>query len=150
MDLFACNRGTVVTMEGCGGLPGKLELEGFEDQVAAIIEAPAMRHGVNIQFMPSLDDAVYAYVFGDKMGQVTIKGVAFAGVCNNASGSGLKELDDYYKDYRASQRKEVVVVTIGKVTQSGFLTGMVITSRDPKFMLLDFEMTINTLPRKRT
>jgi hypothetical protein len=149
MDLFACRRGTVVTLEGCDGLPGKLVLEGFEDQVAAIIESPALRHGVNIQFMQSLDDAVYAYVFGDNMGQVTIKGVAFAGLCTG-SGSGLKELDDYYKNFRASQRKEVVVVTIGKVTQSGFLTGMVITSRDPKFMLLDFEMTINTLPKKRT
>jgi hypothetical protein len=149
MDLFACRRGTVVTMKGCEGLPGKLVLQGFENPVAALIESPTVRHDVNIQFMPSLDDAVYAYVFGDKMGQVTIRGVAFAGLCTG-SGSGLKELDDYYKNHRASQREDVVAVTIGNVTQSGFLTGMVITSRDPKFMLLDFEMTINTLPKKRT
>jgi hypothetical protein len=133
-------------MEGCEGVPGKLSLEGFEP-LAAIIEAPSLQHAVNIQFQTSLEDAVYAYVFGDKMGQVSLRGVAFAGKCTG-SASGLKDLDDYYKDFRASQRQEVIAVTIGPVTQSGFLTGMVISSRDPKYMLLDFEMTINTLPKK--
>lgn len=146
MDLFACRRGVVVVMRGCEGVPGKLVLEGFEP-IAAIIEAPAMRHAVNIQFMTSLEDAVYAYVFGDQMGKVLLKGVAFAGRCTG-SGSGLKDLDDYYKDFRASQREEVVAVTIGPVTQSGFLTSLEIASRDPKFMMLDFTMTINTLPKK--
>lgn len=146
MDLFACRRGTVVVMEGCEGVPGKLALEDFKT-MAAIIETPTMRHAVNIQFMTSLEDAVYAYVFGDQMGAVTLKGVAFAGCCEG-SGSGLKYLDDYYKDFRAAHRKEVVTVTIGPVTQSGFLTSMEISSRDPKYMLLDFTMTINTLPKK--
>jgi len=147
MDLFACRRGTVAVMEGCKGVPGKLSLDPEFKPVAAIIEAPAMQHRVNIQFMQSLEDAVYAYVFGDKMGHVTLSGVAFAGKCEGSS-SGLKDLDDYYKKFRASQRREVIAVTIGPVTQSGFLTQLDIQSRDARMMLLSFTMTINTLPKK--
>lgn len=146
MDLFACRRGTMVVLEGCEGVPGKLALEGFTP-FAAIIRAPALKHAVNIQFMSSLEDAIYAYTFGDQMGKVALSGVAFAGRCEG-SGSGLKDLDDYYKDFRASQRQEVITVIIGPVTQSGFLTSMEISSRDPKYMMLDFNMIINTLPKK--
>lgn len=146
MDLFACRRGFVVSMQGCKGMPGKLKLEGFEP-LAAIIEAPALRHSVNMQFMESMDNAVYAYAFGDNMGVISLRGVAFAASCET-SNSGLKTLSDYYKNHRAVNRKEPVTISIGSTTYSGFLTELDIGSRDPSYMLLDFTMIIRTLPAK--
>lgn len=145
-DLLTCQRGKVVVMEGCGGIPGKIILDGFEP-IASIITAPAIRQRVNIQFQTSLKEAVYAYVFGDQMGSVRIAGIAFAGRCEGEE-SGMEDIFNYYRDYRASQRKDPVTVTFGKESVSGFLTASDMTSRDPDLLTLDFVFTINTLPRK--
>jgi hypothetical protein len=146
-EVFACRRGTVVVLEGCQGIPAKLILDGFEPK-AAIIVAPKISQMVNVQFQTSLKEAVYAYVFGDKMGMTGLSGIAFAGRCNDEGASGLKDVFDYYKDYRASKRKEVVTVTFGPEALSGFLTGLEMTPRDPRDMTMDFHFGINTLPKK--
>lgn len=145
-DLLACQRGKVVVMEGCDGVPGKILLKDFEP-TAAIITSPAITQKTNVQFQTSLKEAVYVYVFGDQMGIVTIAGVAFAAKCEGDE-SGLEEIFDYYRNYRASQRKEPVEVTFGKESVSGFLTAADISSCDPSFLTLDFKFTINTLPKK--
>lgn len=133
-------------MEGCKGLPAKLMLEGFEP-MASIIESPEVIQAVNIQFMTSLKDAVYAYVFGDQMGSFTIQGTAFAGHCTGA-GSGLKDIFNYYKDFRATKRQEVITITFGPESFSGFLTKMRMWPRDPLYVMVNFVLTFNTLPKK--
>lgn len=146
-DIFQCRRGTVVVLKGCDGIPMKLILDGFEPK-AAIIEAPQLMQQVDVQFQTSLKEAVYAYVFGDQMGRVQLSGIAFAGRCEQENESGLKDLFDYYKDYRASKRKEVVTVTFGPEAQSGFLIGLQLTPREISNMTMNFSMGISTLPKK--
>ena len=147
-DLFACQRGRVVVMEGCEGVPGKILLRDFEP-VAAIITAPSISQRTNVQFQTSLKESVYVYIFGDQMGSVVIAGVAFAEKCDSGE-SGMEEIFDYYRDFRASKRSEPIEVAFGfsKASISGFLTASEITSRDPSFLTLDFKFTINTLPEK--
>jgi hypothetical protein len=145
-DVFACTRGKVVVMDGCGGLPGKIVLGGFEP-MAAIITSPSVTQRVNVQFQSSLKESVYVYVFGDQMGNVMINGIAFAARCQG-DASGMKDIFDYYRDYRASQKKEPIEVTFGKEAISGFLTESNMSSRDPNNLTLDFRFTINTLPKK--
>jgi hypothetical protein len=145
-ELLACRRGSLVVMEGCEGIPGKVNLEDFEP-MAAIIVSPSVEDKVNSQFQSSLKRSVYIYVFGDNMGVVTIDGIAFATRCEN-NASGLKEVFDYYRDYRASQRKEPITVTFGEESISGFLTASNITPRDPDYIMLNFSFVINTLPRE--
>jgi hypothetical protein len=146
-DLLACRRGTVITIEGCEGIPGTLTVDGFEGR-AAIIVAPAVTQKVNVQFQTSLKEAVYAYVFGDQMGSISLSGVAFASRCDDDS-NGVKELFEYYDDYRASVRKEVVTVTIADKAFSGFLTSMNVRPQDPEHMISAFNLEINVLPEKK-
>jgi hypothetical protein len=150
-DLIACKRGAVVIMQGCDGIPGKVALDGFEP-MAAIIEKPTMEQSVNVQFQTSLAEATYVYVFGDKMGSIMIEGVAFAGRCDggevNFEQNGIKDVVDFYNERRASQDSRVLTVTYGPEQLSGFLTGMMLTPRDPLYMLTDFRMVINALPKK--
>lgn len=145
-ELFACKRGRVAVMEGCNGVPGKIVLDGFEP-LAAIITSPSISQRVNAQFTPSLKESVYVYVFGDLMGQVIISGVAFAARCEGEE-SGMEDVFNYYRDYRASQRQEPVSVTFGKESVSGFLTDVSLSSRDPDLMTMDFKFAVRTLPRK--
>jgi hypothetical protein len=145
-ELLACRRGKVAVMEGCEGIPGQILLDGFEP-VASIITSPEVLQRVNVQFQTSLKESVYVYVFGDQMGNVVISGIAFAGLCEGEE-SGIEDIFKYYRDYRASQRKETVTVTFGKQSISGFLTESRMSSRDPDNLTLNYTFTINTLPKK--
>lgn len=133
-------------VEGCKGLPAKLVLEGFEP-VASIIESPEVMQAVNVQFMTSFAESVYAYVFGDQMGSISIQGTAFAGRCDG-SESGLRDVFGYYRDFRATNRQEVITITFGPESFSGFLTRMRMWPRDPLYVMVNFHMTFNTLPKK--
>lgn len=148
-DIFQCQRGKVVVLKGCDGTPVKLILDGFKPK-AAIIVAPSITQQVDAQFQTALKEAVYAYIFGDKMGQIDLAGIAFAGRCNDEEAHGLKDLFDYYKDFRASKRKEVVTVTFGPEAISGFLIALQLSPHqaDASDMAMNFNMAISTLPKK--
>jgi hypothetical protein len=148
-DIFQCQRGKVVVLKGCDGMPVKLILEDFKPQ-AAIIIAPRIQQAVDVQFQTSLKEAVYAYVFGDKMGQTDLSGIAFAGRCGNDDAKGLKDLFDYYKEYRASKRKDTITVTFGPEAMSGFLIALSMSplQADARDMAMSFNMAISTLPKK--
>ncbi|HSN70704.1 MAG TPA: hypothetical protein VLT59_04310 [Steroidobacteraceae bacterium] len=125
----------------------KLIVDGFEPQ-AAIIEAPQIVQQVDVQFQTSLKEAVYAYVFGDKMGQLSLSGIAFANRCNDDSANGLKDLFDYYKEYRASKRTDVITTTFGPEALSGFLIGLRMSPREISNVTMNFELAISVLPKK--
>lgn len=146
-EILACRRGLVISMEGCQGIPGRIEIDGFEP-LAAIIDAPSIDQSVNVQFMQSLGQPVYVYVFGDNMGGVVISGTCFAGLCTDESKNGIKEVIDYYEDFRASQNPDLITVTYGAASLSGFLTKMALRPKDPLYMLTSFEFTINTIPKQ--
>jgi hypothetical protein len=146
-DLLACRRGTVITIEGCEGIPGTLSVDGFEGK-AAIIVAPAVNQKVNAQFQTSLKESVYVYVFGDQMGNIALSGLAFASRCEDDE-NGIKELFEYYDEYRAAVRKEVVTVTIADKAFSGFLISMDVRPQDPEHMISAFNLAIAVLPEKK-
>ena len=76
----------------------------------------AVAQQANFQFLHTLGSDVYVYVFGDRIGQLSLSGVAFASGCGNAvtpvSGQpfagdhGLVGMNDWYKDNRISRRRE--------------------------------------------
>lgn len=153
-ELIASRRGTVVVLtrdDQQGDIPGKVLIEGFEP-LSAIIDSPNIEQSVNVQFQTSLSSAVYAYVFGDKMGSVTIEGTAFAARCGDSGPdleqNGLRDVVEFYNTRRASQDKRLIVVTFGPERISGFLTAMRLYSKDPLHMLLGYSFTINALPKR--
>lgn len=147
-DLLACRRGTVTTIQGCEGIPGTLKVDGF-DAEAAIIVAPAVAQRVNVQFQTSLKEAVYAYVFGDTMGQIVLSGLAFAQRCEG-DANGVRELFEYYDEYRASVRKEVVTITISDKAFGGFLVALSFSPQSPEHMISSFNMEVAVLPNKKS
>ena len=129
-------------------MPGKIKLSPQFEPLAALIDAPSISQEVNVQFQPSLGGPVYVYVFGDKMGNISISGTAFAGLCDSPTNSGVKEVIDFYNSNRASERSEVVTVTYGSEAFEGFLTRMELRPRDPLYMLTSFSLVIHTLPKE--
>jgi len=121
-----------------------------------IITSFGYSQDVNIQFMPTLRKMIYVYAFGDRMGTVTIGGVAFNDVCSGDSplgnsGLGTVELLKYYDANKAVKDGQTVSVSIGNGsnTVTGFLTSMTLQAQDPEYMSMDFSMEIAVISRSQ-
>ena len=80
--------------------------------------------GANFQFMQTLQDNVYVYVFGDKLGELRVSGIVFSGKCVNQIASGFSKVLKYYTDNKISNKKTPGIptqLTIGTTEFSAFL-----------------------------
>lgn len=152
--IFSNNTGLVCIVENSGSQPtlaGKVMVKGFKP-ASALISGIDYGQAVNVQFQSSLGRAVYAYVFGDNMGQLTVQGIAFHGTCQNRGSSGIVEILEYYAANRASKIQDPVTVTLGDTVITGFLVASsvrnVTASTDEAAAFSQFTLTIAALPQR--
>ena len=141
-ELIMSRRGEVAVMPTDSTL-ARIKVRGF-NPVNAIIESIGIGLAVNVQFMKSLDEAVYVYSFGDEMGNVKVSGKAFAKSCEaRSAGDGLSSIFDYYQRHRASKRKAPVHIALpdSAITMQGFLIGSHMALTDPIFGFWSFDLS---------
>tara|TARA_R110000824_G_scaffold25455_2_gene88678 strand:+ start:11242 stop:11781 length:540 start_codon:yes stop_codon:yes gene_type:complete len=172
--IFGGNTGSVVAIrdnvsEGSislgnvsGGRDGGQEAFGLG---AAPFNSIITRIGVsaagNYQFLHTIGNDVYVYVFGDRMGDITLHGLSFAQPCqrvtSNASRNippvpfdgqhGFEKLFDWYSMNRIAATPKPARVRIGaKTTFKGFITGCTGDVADSKTRTIQFQLTISLLP----
>jgi hypothetical protein len=137
--------GTIRTVDvkGAGGSIG------FTVQKSIITRVTVSQQG-NYQFLHTLGNDVYIYVFGDRIGEVTISGLAFPVDCDK-SGSplGAELIFDWYKDNRVAKRVQPVTITIGlKTIIQGFVTSLTLDTVDPATGVVQWNMQMVVLPDK--
>lgn len=105
----------------------------------------------NFQFLHTLGNDIYIYTFGDRIGSVTISGLAMASDCDASSDAqhGVEKILAWYSDNRLAQRKSPVLVTIGAQTViEGFVAGNDCDVVDPSIQLVQYNLSLITLPEK--
>jgi len=120
----------------------------------SIVTRLTVDHAVNAQFLHTLGSLVYVYVFGDRMGTVTLSGLAFPCACpqdgdgqdGGPGGSGAERMLLWYKRHRASRRSEPVRVTLGRTVLEGFVTGFNEDVVEPSLRLVQWGLTLAALP----
>jgi hypothetical protein len=100
-----------------------------KDVIDAVITGMSLELSGNYQFLHTVNDFIYFYAFGDRVGQLSISGIGFVKPCGDGSKGPILKLYDYYLKNRASKRGgKAVKVTLkdssGEKTFHGFLTGM--------------------------
>jgi len=101
----------------------------------------------NYQFLHTLGNDVFVYVFGDRMGQVSLHCLSFAAKCNgDDSVHGFQHLYDWYRSNRIANSKELVTVTINNVVFSGFLIGSSPEMSDPETRITQTQLVLSLLP----
>lgn len=101
---------------------------------------------VNVQFLHSLGALIYIYVFGDRIGQVSLSGLSFGCTCPDGDELGAEKMMQWYKVNRASKRAEPVEVAIGSVVIRGFVTSFSEDLVDPSISLVQWGVNMNALP----
>jgi len=131
-----------------------VQLAGVE--IPALISGMTLEMSGNYQFLHSLNELVYFYAFGDRVGTLVLNGLGFLVACGGR-GSKLPEFDGLYSFYMknraaASGNKamQIVLTNSGKSIQLwGFLTGMRIDVTDSQMGVIGYwTMRFEVLPQK--
>ncbi len=131
-----------------GGFGGGVATVDVIQSSRVIITGATYSQSANIQFQQSLKDAIYMYVFGERMGQIEISGMAFASACTDTdkTTAGVDDILAYYQDGRASKSGDAISIIIGKTPITGFLVGCNVRMVNPVTMMYGFSFALATVP----
>lgn len=159
---FANRRGTVYRATGQRtgvALPFQIRMQGVgigSDNASAraiITQAGVMQNG-NFQFLHTIGETIYVYVFGDRIGELRVSGVAFMQSCNVLGGlelggsraTGMQQVLLEYQRNKLSSRARPVLVNFGDMPFRGFLTGMQLDMSDAENSLGQWSFRFHTFP----
>lgn len=156
MIVFQSSKGRVIKLADAAAagriqLLGKVDPGISYDAQAAIITRLTVSQQVNLQFLHTIGNSIYIYTFGDRIGQMGLSGLAFTDICGDgeaAASPGLELMYKWFKDNRASARQKPARITVGKTPLEGFVTGFNADVVDPASMLVQWGITMATLPEK--
>jgi hypothetical protein len=151
--LFVTHPGQVVALPGTIGiLPLTIFLDNWPGfpAIRAIITNLTVQKAGNQQFLHTLQEYIYVYVFGERIGDMTIGGLIFSEACvlpGNAP-SGFEQLMHYYDQYRLSRTGSTITVQVGTsglAVFRGFLIGVRADITDPQHQLGQFALYLKIL-----
>lgn len=150
--LFAHARGAVKLVEGPWHGPALLRLavqDMRRDMPATkmIVTHFALRQQGNYQFVHTLADRVFVYVFGDRISELLISGIAFGNPCDGDGRSGVEHALQAYQKHKLSLTGRPVVVALGSFRFQSFLTGMKMEMADSATQLAQVSYIFNCFPQ---
>lgn len=148
--IFSMRTGQVgrVTLPANNVVPFTIDFEDARNG-AFIVTSVGIRMDVNAQFLHTLDDAIYIYVFGDRVGDLVISGLAFIESCQGKdTKSGVAAAVEYYANNRASSptRTTPVLAKLGPITIQAYLLGANLELLRPDTGAVQFTFNFKLLP----
>lgn len=137
--IFApCTGAVEMTRLGCTDadfLTIKIDGEKFSGDY--IVQGVTLELSGNYQFLHTVNDFVYFYAFGDRVGMLTVNGIGFLKVCSGKDGTGkgsdgasIAAIYKFYNDKKTAAKggKALDIVlappTGNPIQLHGFLTGI--------------------------
>jgi len=116
-----------ITREDCAEAFFTIQVD--DDPINGIMTGVSIEMSGNYQFLHTVNNFIYFYAFGDRVGVITFTGIGFVKPCPDAKKGALLELYEYYLENRASKRggkaQSLTIAAAGNTkTFLGFLTGM--------------------------
>lgn len=103
----------------------------------------------NYQFLHTLGGQVYIYVFGDRVGQMGISGLAFDSTCSSNLGPlGIENVLAYYGRNRVANRQSPIRMVLGATTAlDAYLLDITADMVDTKSRIWQFSMMLSLIPQ---
>lgn len=155
MSIFTpCELGVLRVPNGCADTGYvTISIDTYDLQIP--ITGFTLDMGTNHQFLHTLDEFIYLYAFGDRIGELTITGVAFVGpVCDGlADALGPSRLLEYYKENKVSRPggPQKTIIQINPVNAAfpqlliGFLTGVRMEMPNPALPIVQWALRYNVV-----
>jgi hypothetical protein len=115
----------------------------------SIITHITVSQQTNHQFLHTLGNDIFIYVFGDRIGQIQLAGFSFVENCGGGGRHGMELMIDWFQDNKLSAKQEPMQILVGQVAFQGFLMGMVNKVVDPATWLTQYQADIAVIPEKK-
>lgn len=127
------------------GLPFRWQTE------RAIITRVALHQSCNFQLMHTLGNELYVYVYGDRVGEARISGLAMANDCDNSGDPrhGFELVLAWYRRNRLARRRSPMTLTIGTTALQVLVAAVHGDVADPGLRLMQFDLSLVLLPEVR-
>ena len=148
-DIFLHSRGRVAAYDNPNGIPMSLFLEGWRGFFGfkSIITQVQVEQQGGVQFVHTLRDFIYIYVFGERIGRMQIQGLSFWDRCDGGFYHGIEWVNAYYLANRTSNRASPVTVVVGLGTPFfGFLVGFAMNYSKPEEQIAEFVLDFRIIP----
>ena len=143
--------GAVAKIKGCSEESVfSIKFNGAKGKLTAPMAGFAMELNGNYQFLHTVNDFIYVYAFGDRIGELTVSGFGFTKTCTSAEDAKLCNVFKFYQDNRIKEKGDLSV-QIGDCPDANFwafLTGMRLELQDPQTLVGQWSLRFNILPKK--
>lgn len=126
---------------GVSGWPGKAQGGLF---FSSICTQAGINAGGNFQFLHTINDSIYVYIFGDRIAEIMLAGAVFGEYCEGSFG--LTEIFSLYTRDRIAARGGPLVVTLGTRAFNAFLTGISTEITDAETQIGQFSFKFHCFP----
>lgn len=113
----------------------------------SIITRVTVAYQGNFQFLHTIGNDVYVYVFGDRIGQITISGLSLTS-CDGGQ-HGFEKMLQWYGENRLAVRKQPIEVWVGNTPIKGFVAGITGDVIDPSTRIVQYGLQLAVLPGKK-
>lgn len=149
------NRGRVVLLEGS---PGAFQMDtwGTGGRNLAIFKSlitdVSVQEQGNYQFLHTLGNHIYLYIFGDRIGQLSISGLSFwsrsvgSGCDTNPMDLGIVRVINWYRLNRLVKRESPIIATLGTRAFQAFLVGFRCSKVNLDLRQFQFHLDLALLP----
>jgi hypothetical protein len=145
-----CEGGVLKVKNECasGGAVAVIAVDNFA--TTAPITGFSLDISTNHQFIHTLDEFIYVYAFGDRVGELTLTGVAFfnqSAECDKDKVAAPNDVYKYYLEKRLSQSLTPTQISINgdRVKLIGFLTGLRMEVPDPRLPIMQWSLRFNVI-----
>ncbi len=153
MSVFKPCDGGVFRVEECkeggGGSPAAVSISDFPGGMA--VTGFLLELHTNHQFLHSLDEFIYVFPFGDRIGELTISGLTFLGKpCNGGGGDDdMCGIYGYYMKKRLSKpdgfKPSTITINGCSPILLGFLTGLRMERMKPELPIMQWVLRYSVL-----
>lgn len=135
-----CSGAVAVARAGCTSADVfSIKIAG--EEINAITTSMSLELSGNYQFLHTVNNFIYFYSFGDRVGTLSVSGIGFVNKCPNTSKGLILDVYQYYLNHRAVKqagKSYAITLTSGGTTKTlyGFLTGARIDVADGPYGIL--------------
>lgn len=118
-------------------------------KLTAPITGFALEQNGNFQFLHTVNDFIYVYSFGDRIGELLVSGIGFAKTCASANDAKLCGVLDFYNANKMSNVGNLSV-QLGDCAPPffAFLTGMRMELQDPRTLVAQWTLRLSVVPKR--
>jgi len=116
--------GTAVRVSLPSAAPALIKVDDLSSSDGIVMTGIGFNLQSNVQYLQTLNERVYVYVYGNNPGQAIVSGVAMSRLCTTMSGDvsgGFAQAWNFYRNNRVSTRRSRATFIVAGVTLRGYI-----------------------------